>query len=195
MSTYIPVDSMRSPLGANATRARIAGESLLFDDPRHLGAHRWLVTEAYLLDRGEYTVWLDQITDDIHYYMPVRITTAGGADYDTAPGMAHFDEDHYSLERRVARLASEHAWTEDPPSRTRRHLSNVATFATDTDGELIVESAVLLFRSRGDVAEPSLTSVARTDVLRTTATGMRLARRHILADESVLRTQNLAVFL
>ena len=47
--------------------------------------------------------------------MPVRVTTALGAGFDTSPGMAHFDEDKYSLSRRVARFLTEHAWTEDPP--------------------------------------------------------------------------------
>ena len=43
--------------------------------------------------------------------------------------MAHFDEDKYSLRRRVARFPTEHAWTEDPPSRLRHHITNVRTFA------------------------------------------------------------------
>jgi hypothetical protein len=38
-------------------------------------------------------------------------------------------------------------------------------------------------------------SAGRTDVLRVTDDGYRLARRQIMVDESVLRTQNLAVFL
>ena len=58
-----------------------------------------------------------------------------------------------------------------------------------------MESAVLLFRSRGDVLEPSLLSVGRVDLLRLEDGVWRLARRHIAADESVLRMQNLAVFL
>jgi 3-phenylpropionate/cinnamic acid dioxygenase small subunit len=62
-------------------------------------------------------------------------------------------------------------------------------------GDLRVESALLLFRSRGDTREPSLISAGRTDLLRATPDGLRLARREITVDESVLRTQNLAVFL
>ncbi len=61
--------------------------------------------------------------------------------------------------------------------------------------DLLVESAVLLFRSRGDTREADLVSAGRTDLLRATAGGLRLARREITVDESVLRTQNLAVFL
>ena len=39
--------------------------------------------------------------------------------------MVHFDEDHYTLGLRIERLEGRHAWTEDPPSRTRRFVTNV----------------------------------------------------------------------
>ncbi|ORV39631.1 3-phenylpropionate dioxygenase [Mycolicibacter engbaekii] len=182
-------------LGDHApTKVRV-GRPLPFNDPRHLQAHQFLVDEAYLLDAQQYTEWLDTLTEDIHYFMPVRVTTAAGAGFDTSPGMAHFDENKYSLSRRVARFATEHAWTEDPPSRLRHHISNVRTFACDDDAHLIVESAELLFRSRGDVNEAALVSCGREDLLRLTDQRWKLARRTIYVDESVLRMQNLAVFL
>lgn len=182
-------------LGGSASRAARTGSTLAFDDPRHLAAHRWLVDEVWLLDAQRYEEWLDLLADDIHYLAPVRVTTALGAGFDTAPGMAHFDEDKYSLSRRVARFATEHAWTEDPPSRLRHHLSGVRTFETDQPDHLVVDSAVLMFRSRGDVREPDLVSVGREDLLRREGDGWLLARRTISFDESVLRMQNLAVFL
>jgi phthalate 3,4-dioxygenase subunit beta len=171
---------------------------LPFSDARHLRAHQFLVDEAYLLDAQRYEAWLDTLTDDVRYAMPVRVTTARGAGFDTAPGMAHFDEDKYSLSQRVARFATEHAWTEDPPSRLRHFITNVRTFECDDpdDGaHLIVESAELLFRSRGDVNESALVSCGREDVLRRSGETWKLARRNIFVDESVLRMQNLAVFL
>jgi phthalate 3,4-dioxygenase subunit beta len=168
---------------------------LPFSDIRHLEAHQFLVDEAWLLDAQRYEDWLDTLTDDIRYVMPVRVTTARGAGFDTSPGMAHFDEDKYSLSQRVARFATEHAWTEDPPSRLRHFVTNVRTFACDDAAQLIVESAELLFRSRGDVNESALMSCGREDVLRRCGDGWKLASRTITADESVLRMQNLAVFL
>jgi phthalate 3,4-dioxygenase beta subunit len=187
--------SAQSPLGSHASVLQRVGRTLPFSDERHLQAHQWLVDEAYLLDAQRYGDWLALIADDIHYTMPVRVTTALGAGYDSAPGMAHFDENRYSLGRRVARFQTEHAWTEDPPSRLRHHVTNVRTFATDDPSHLVVDSGVLLYRSRGDVREPTLLSAGREDLLRRTADGWQLARRTILIDDSVLRTQNLAIFL
>ena len=107
--------SEQSALGAHAPRTQRTGQTLPFNDELHLEAHRWLVDEAYLLDAQDYDEWLSRIADDVHYLMPVRVTTALGAGYSTSPGMAHWDENKYSLSRRVARFATEHAWTEDPP--------------------------------------------------------------------------------
>jgi 3-phenylpropionate/cinnamic acid dioxygenase small subunit len=189
--------SAQSSLGGHASRIERTGQTLPFADERHLQAHQWLVDEAYILDAQNYDDWLQLLTDDIHYIMPVRVTTALGAGYDSAPGMAHFDENKYSLSRRVARFRTEHAWTEDPPSRMRHYVSNVRTFATADPDHLVVDSAVLLYRSRGDVREAAVISAGREDLLRRApgGSGWQLARRTILVDDSVLRTQNLAIFL
>jgi 3-phenylpropionate/cinnamic acid dioxygenase small subunit len=179
-------------------------KTLPFNDIRHFQAHQFLVDEAYLLDAQQYEAWLDTLTDDIHYVMPVRVTTARGAGFDTSPfpkpGMDHFDEDKYSLRQRVARMSTEHAWAEDPPSRLRHFITNVRTFEFSDPADpahLLVESAELLFRSRGDVNESALLSCGREDVLRwdDRQDNWKLARRTIFVDESVLRMQNLAVFL
>jgi phthalate 3,4-dioxygenase beta subunit len=173
----------------------MTGEKPLpYGDPAHQAAHQFLVEEAALLDAADYSGWLDLLTEDIRYLMPVRVTVARGAPASTQPGMGHFDEDMYALRKRVQRLATDHAWTEDPPSRTRHFVTNVRTFRAGPD-ELDVESALLLFRSRGDTREADLISAGRTDLIRETGEGLRLARREITVDEAVLRTQNLAVFL
>jgi phthalate 3,4-dioxygenase subunit beta len=168
---------------------------LSYADPAHLAAHQFLVEEAALLDAADYAGWLDLLCEDIRYVMPVRVTTARGAGFDSHADMGHFDEDMYALRKRVQRLATDHAWTEDPPSRTRHFVTNIRTFIPNETGELLVESALLLFRSRGDTREADLVSAGRTDLLRQTGDGLRLARREIRVDEAVLRTQNLAVFL
>jgi phthalate 3,4-dioxygenase beta subunit len=170
------------------------GQPLPYGDLAHQAAHQFLVEEAALLDAGDYARWLGLLCEDIRYVMPVRVTTARGAGFDSLADMGHFDEDMYALRMRVKRLATDHAWAEDPPSRTRHFVTNVRTFRPRAD-ELYVESALLLFRSRGDTREADLISAGRADLLRETADGLRLARREITVDESVLRTQNLAVFL
>jgi 3-phenylpropionate/cinnamic acid dioxygenase small subunit len=155
----------------------------------------FLYHEAELLDNARHREWLALLTRDIVYRAPVRVTRAHTLADSSLAGMAHFDEDHYSLTKRVERLETEHAIAEDPPSRTRRHLSNVRCWQDAGATDVLARSNLLLFRSRGDVQPPDLLSAERTDLLRWEDGGLKLARRDILFDESVLRTQNLAVFL
>lgn len=155
----------------------------------------FLYHEAELLDDRRHREWLALLTRDIVYRAPVRVTTPHSLADSALAGMAHFDEDHYSLTKRVERFETDHAWAEDPPSRTRRFVTNIRCWSGDRDGELIVRCNLLLFRSRGDVQAPDLLSAQRTDLLRYEDGKLKLAEREILLDESVLRTQNLAVFL
>lgn len=172
--------------------------ALPFDDARHLAAHRFLVEEAAILDAGEWSRWLDLLTDDVRYVMPVRVTTVHDTGYDDRADMAHFDEDRYAIEKRVQRLLTDHAWTEDPRSRTRHLVTNVRCFPADgcseDGGAVAVESTLLLFRSRGERPAEYVCALRR-DLLRPASGGYRLAERRITVEETVLRTQNLAVFL
>ncbi len=168
---------------------------LSFTSTVHQEAHEFLVREAELLDERRFREWLDLLAPDIVYRMPVRVTAPETLEHGLLEDMAHFDEDLYSLRKRIERFETGHAWTEDPPSRTRHFVTNVRTFEGTAANEIVVKSYVLLFRSRGDIRDADLVSAERTDTLRRTDAGLRLAKREILADESVLRTQNLAVFL
>ena len=171
--------------------------ALPHDDSRHLAAAHFLVEEAALLDERRWHAWMGLLADEIRYVMPVQVTTGTrrGSGRSESGAMAHFDENRYSLGKRVERLTTEHAWTEDPPSRTRHLVTNIRTFSTGDADVLRVESALLLFRSRGDTRPPEIVSAGRSDLLRRSGTEYLLAERRIEVDESVLRTQNLAIFL
>jgi phthalate 3,4-dioxygenase subunit beta len=159
---------------------------------QHYEVTTFLSLEAEILDAHRYRDWLGLLTDDIRYHMPVRVTVAHTLENSTS-SMDHMEEDRFSLGKRVQRFETEHAWTEDPPSRTRRFVTNVrASLAGDA---VAAKSNVLLFRSRLDVREPDFVSAERTDRLVHLDGQLKLAERLVMVDESVLRTQNLALFL
>ncbi|MEA2254398.1 MAG: hypothetical protein QOG35_443 [Solirubrobacteraceae bacterium] len=170
-------------------------QMLPFASERHQAVHEFLVIEADLLDQRRYEEWLDMLTEDVVYRMPVRVTRSPSLEGSVLDGMDHFNEDRFSLRRRVERFATEHAWTEDPPSRTRHFVSNVRCHPGEREDETVARSYLLLFRSRLDVRPPDFVVGERTDVLRLVDGRLLLARRDFLVDESVLRTQNLAVFV
>ncbi len=163
-------------------------------EPDYQAAVEFLHTEAQLLDERRWREWLELLADDVVYEMPVRVTRPATLEGRVLPDMDHFREDRFTLRKRVERLETEYAWTEDPPSRTRHFVTNIRVWRTE-EGELVVRSYLLLFRSRGDVQPPDLVSAERTDRLRWVDGTLKLVHRTILVDEAVLRTQNLAIFL
>lgn len=156
-------------------------------------AEEFLYAEADLLDARRYADWLNLLTDDIHYWMPVRRTTTAREVHRefTRPGsVAFFDDDKRTLAMRVDRLAAARAWAEDPPSRTRRLLTNIRIMGGDA-GELAVAANFLLYRTRLNSEEDAWVG-RREDLLRRVDGGFRLARRHIFLEQTVILSQNLS---
>jgi len=169
------------------------GKMLPFDHPVHFAAHQFLVEEVYVQDRRDFDAWLSMLAPDVVYRVPV--TSTFGAKPHKEGEMDHLTEDLYSLKMRIARLKTNMAWTESPPSRTRHFITNVCCYETERANEIRVLSAFLVFRTQGDYQGPDLIAGMRDDILRRSGDEMRLARRIVSLDESVLKTQNLAIFL
>lgn len=158
--------------------------------------YSFLMHEAQLLDEHREREWLDSCcAEDILYLMPVRETRERGAGDGFSDEMFYFEEDRGSLELRVRRLETEYAWAEDPPSRTRHFVTNVRVEPGENEDELFVRSNLLLYRSQGTDRHYDTVSAERRDVLRREDGELRLARREILLDHTVLTTHNLSVFL
>lgn len=154
----------------------------------------FLVDEAWLLDDGRLSDWLDLLADDVRYFMPTRATVLRDEGLGFDPAMGHFEETRASLAVRVRRLAeSPSAWTENPASRTRHFLTNVAAWESEVQGEFTVRSACLVLRNRMDSPNFNTLSMSRDDVLRRTADGFQIARRTIFMDASTLDSANLSI--
>lgn len=154
----------------------------------------WLLAEAELLDAHKYREWLDLLTEDIQYIVPLRVTREREAETDVIANMSHMDDDYDAMEMRVLRLETEYAWAEDPPSRTRHFITNIRVSQGD-EGEYLVKSNLLLYRTRGDVPTYDLLCGERSDVLLRTDDGLRLDRRSVLLDQTTVMTHNLALIM
>jgi biphenyl 2,3-dioxygenase beta subunit len=153
----------------------------------------FLHLEASLLDARRLEDWLALCTDDIHYWMPIRRTTTAKevANEFTKPGgMAYFDDDKRTLSLRVQRLLAGRAWAEDPPSRTRHMVSNVRVVGL-TGAEIDVELNFELYRTRLDSEEDRWIG-RREDRLRRENGTLKLARRHVYLDQTVILAQNMS---
>lgn len=156
---------------------------------------QFLYHEAELLDGGRFVEWLGLMTDEVVYEMPIRLTREKSDKPDLAESMAHFCEDRETLRLRVERLKTDFAWAEDPPSRTRRFVSNVRVAPGGNDQEVRVRSYLLVYRNRGDSASADLISAERHDVLVRADDGWRIRKRTVIVDQANLGTKNLAIFL
>lgn len=159
-------------------------------------AEEFLYREAGLLDRREFSAWLDLLTDDMRYFMPLRrnVPSLDPADEWTREGedVAWFDEDKALLAMRVQQLHTGVHWAEEPPSRTCHLVSNVLV-VDDAGPEWQVHSHFIFYRNRM-ARETDLLAGRREDRLRVTPDGLRLSYRRVLLDHNVLEIKNLTNF-
>ncbi len=162
---------------------------------RQYEVEQFLRDEAALLDAHQYEAWLEQFADDAIYFVPIRRTRMQRElDQEfTKPGeMAFFNDTKDLLRGRVAKLTTGRSWSEDPPSRTRRLITNVRVSADD-GVELAVESNFLLYRTRLNSQEDTWVG-SRRDTLRRTDEGLRIAARAVFLEQTVLLARNLSNF-
>lgn len=157
----------------------------------------FLYEEAWLLDQVRFADWTDRLAPDLIYTAPIRQSrTLADNAKSIVRTVMHFDETYQSLLGRVGRLTrTKAAWAEDPPSRTRRLVTNVLVDETDKPDEFEVTSYLLLTRSRYEESHMQVLSAVRHDILRRDGDSFKLAKREIIIDQAVLGMANLAVFL
>ncbi|HTW51501.1 MAG TPA: 3-phenylpropionate/cinnamic acid dioxygenase subunit beta [Stellaceae bacterium] len=157
---------------------------------------QFYIREAWLLDERKFDDWLALFTDDLLYFMPRRknvLRRELHREVTSLGDLAILEEDKRYLEMRVARLATNMAWAEDPPSRTRHLIGNLEAKPSE-NGEVAARTAFLVYRSHLET-DHQLLSGCREDVLRQVDGAWKIARRTIVLDANVLLDKNLSVFL
>jgi len=157
----------------------------------------FLYREAELLDNRQIIEWHEEIvTEDIDYRVPIRTTRERSAETEFSDDSFHMKEDWSSLKVRVERMENDFAWSEDPPSRNRRFVSNVRIADRDEDrDEVTLRNNLLIHRLQSDETDPDLISGERHDTLRRVDGDWRLADRRVLLDHTVIGTPSLSIIL
>ena len=145
---------------------------------------RFLYKEAALLDRRAYADWWKLLAEDIHYRVTaqvIREASIGGLEF------ALIDERAAELKQRIDQVSTPRlTHAENPPSVTRRYLTNVVVDHGAARNEFIATSNILVYRTTVDIVEGSIYSGGREDVLREVDGEFRIARRTVHLDQSVL---------
>ncbi|HEY5349900.1 MAG TPA: 3-phenylpropionate/cinnamic acid dioxygenase subunit beta [Candidatus Lustribacter sp.] len=161
----------------------------------------FLYEEAALLDERHYTEWLGLLTDDLTYFMPLRRNVKFGEQAtreNTRAGkdISWFDEDKWTLSKRVEQIMTGIHWAEEPFSRVCRLIGNVqltsATPSLEAASEITVRSRFLIYQNRVEY-ETNLFVGKRNDILRREGDAWKIARREIILEQSVLSAKNLTV--
>jgi benzoate/toluate 1,2-dioxygenase beta subunit len=142
LMTYQPQHMYVSPYFYEAVKADVTA----WQNPGPLVGHRaayvverFLILENRLVDTYRFEEWLDLFTEDCLYWVP---TVADGADPTTQLCTA-FD-DRRRLEDRIVRLRTGTAYSQVPPSRTCRTISNLEVWESETPGEIRARCAVVI---------------------------------------------------
>jgi 3-phenylpropionate/cinnamic acid dioxygenase small subunit len=162
----------------------------------------FLYLEAQLLDERQFKDWLNLLAEDISYFMPMRRNVKFGKHAmleNTRLGqdISWFDEDKWTLTKRVEQILTGVHWAEEPLSRICHVVGNIQLVETlpsvEAANEAKVRSRFVVYQNRLE-NESNLFVGKRNDMLRKTDGGWRLAKREIILDQSVLLAKNLTVF-
>jgi 3-phenylpropionate/cinnamic acid dioxygenase small subunit len=148
----------------------------------------FLIEEAALLDSQRIREWIGLLAPDILYSAPVRVTRKSADSQSSIDrGTLFFHDDLDTLKLRVTRVEdTPSAWAEDPPSRTRRFITNIAVWNTNRADEFEVKSNLLLARNRNDLPAYQWITAERHDTVRLIEEDtLRLVRREIIFDRTV----------
>jgi 3-phenylpropionate/cinnamic acid dioxygenase small subunit len=168
-----------------ATWATPSGE---LDSAEERAVERFLTKEAKLLDQGQFRPWLELFADDSIYWIG---STFGSPDPKSELCTA-FD-DRRRLEDRIVRLETGTAYSQLPPSRTCRVISNFEFWDGDAPDELRVRCAFHVAESRR--AALRMVSGWNGFVLRRTEPGFKIVRKQIDLIEADVHLRNLTLVL
>ena len=161
----------------------------------------FLYHEAELLDERRFEAWLELLTEDLRYFMPMRRNVKfGELDREfTREGqdINWFDEGKDTLTRRVKQILTGIHWAEEPLSRICHMVSNVQVLQANPSfhnpSEVSLKSRFLIYRNRVETETDQLVG-KREDTVRRVDGEWKLCQRKIILDQSVLLAKNLTFF-
>ena len=162
----------------------------------------FLYDEAELLDQRNFKEWLDILSDDLIYFMPIRRNVKFGAHNEkenTREGydISWFEEDKRTLSKRIDQIHTGKHWAEEPLSRVSRMITNIQLQnvkpTMQKPYEVGIKSRFLIYQNRSET-ECNTFYGKRSDILRLESGGWKLIRREIILDQNILMAKNLSIF-
>jgi p-cumate 2,3-dioxygenase beta subunit len=140
----------------------------------------FLYEEAALLDAWRLQEWLALLTEDATYEVPSTDTPDG----DARTTLFIIADNIERIRSRVHQLLGKSAWAENPPSRTRRLISNVRILEVAEDS-LRVTANFVVYRMRSGLVDTYVGRYEYTLVCRDGV--LKIRHRRAILDLEALR--------
>lgn len=156
------------------------GTTLLAQDITRAVIENFLYEEAALLDEWRLQEWLELLADDVTYEVP----STDAPDGDPRTTLFIIADNAERVQARVKQLLGKAAWAENPPSRTRRFISNVR-IRTIEDDTINVTANFVVYRMRFQQVDTYIGRYEYTLVLHDGV--LKIRRRRAILDLEALR--------
>ena len=161
----------------------------------------FLYQEADLLDARKFREWLDLLADDLIYFMPIRRNVKFGEHDERentrqGEGISWFDEDKWTVTKRVEQILTGVHYAEEPLSRVTHMVSNVRLLdvapSAENPTEVTVGCRFLVYQNRVEYETNTFVG-RRIDTLRRNGDSWLIARREMILEQNVLLAKNLSI--
>jgi 3-phenylpropionate/cinnamic acid dioxygenase small subunit len=161
----------------------------------------FLYLEADLLDQRRFREWLELLADDLVYFMPIRRNVKFGQHAEKentrqGEGISWFDEDKWTLGKRVEQILTGVHYAEEPLSRVTHMISNVRLLEVSPSPEnvssVVVGCRFLVYQNRVEYETNTFVG-RRIDTLRRHEDSWLITRREMILEQNVLLAKNLSI--
>ena len=158
--------------------------------------------EADLLDERRFRCWLNLLAEDITYFMPIRRNVKFGQhdareNTKLGEGISWFDEDKWTLTKRVEQILTGVHYAEEPLSRICHMVSNVQIKDVrpqlQEPEELDVTSRFLVYQNRVEYETNTFVG-KRNDTIRIKDGSWKVAKREIILEQNILLAKSMTMF-
>ncbi|KEQ13121.1 aromatic-ring-hydroxylating dioxygenase subunit beta [Endozoicomonas numazuensis] len=162
--------------------------------------------EARILDNRQFNQWLTLLTEDIRYTIPSRHVPQPdlqkketeaflSVEQELSQGLEtpYRDEDFLILSIRAMRAFKSNSWTDSPPARTRRFVSNIEVLASEQPGCFEVFSNLMVSYSRHQ-QDNFFYTAQRKDLIKPEEESFKIAKREVILDWNVITAPSLSIF-
>jgi p-cumate 2,3-dioxygenase beta subunit len=147
-----------------------------------------LYREAALLDEWRLEEWLELLAADAIYQIPPTDVPEG----DARNTLFIIADDALRIRSRVKQLLGKSAWAENPPSRTRRMITNVRVLGCE-DENIIISANFAVYRMRYESVDTYIGHYNYKLVRR--GSELRIRERRAILDNEALRPHGKISFI